>query len=387
MKIKRDYVIFLIIYLIALAITLNFALRNPITSDRGLEYDIYHYTTETGKWANDGNVSIGYLVNSSLTVTYFPAQLQRATGLNEVLLFKTFPCFLYVLMPAFVYLLSRRYLSIRQSILCSMMILTNFYFMYYSNIGRVGVALAFSAVLMWAVLGKRFIIGSIAAILVVLSHYATAFIVLSLLGFALIYMAIRYRQTSKATIVVLGVMLVATYIWYGLIASSVWQIANLFISNTAQLQSGPTVINGIQQANTIKDNFFALSSREELIQVAFGKTLVSMNIPQKIEFVLSWFLVLSVAWGLFVAFWKKALPPLLIGLGIGSFGLLLLTFALPHLSVYYGMERVWFTGLITLAACWVIGTKKLGFYFQGSILILYGLATSGILHRLFGILK
>jgi hypothetical protein len=139
-----------------------------------------------------------------------------------------------------------------------------------------------------------------------------------------------------------------------------------------------------------RSNYWKLEYREQVVQAAFGRSWHVMNIPQKIELILSWLVVIGFSYGVLQAIRKKLLPPLISFMAVAMYGILVLTVIIPHVSVYYGVIRVMFTGWIVLAPCFVVGvadiTKRK--YLPAALLVLlYASATSGWMHSLFGIVK
>src|SRR3972149_11509966 len=103
---SKDTVVFLLIYLLTLVFMLHYNLTHPIVNDGVYEYRGYLL-----------NIKEGWLyryssINSVLVSIWFPAMLQRMTGIDPMILFRIFPPVFYAMAPTFTYLMSRRYLGI-----------------------------------------------------------------------------------------------------------------------------------------------------------------------------------------------------------------------------------------------------------------------------------
>ena len=182
---RIDWLVFVLIYAATLGVTVSYAVNSQvIVSDQLTEYNLYVKYVADGNWSFE----LDNIVNSCLTVTLVPAWIQRITHVDQVALFKIFPCIFYSLMPAFVYLITRRYTRVSYAVLAAFLVISSFYFMYYPANGRVGVALGFIAGAVWAILSKRYIFATAFGVLVVFSHYATGVILLVLIISAWLYL-------------------------------------------------------------------------------------------------------------------------------------------------------------------------------------------------------
>lgn len=401
-KATNDKWLFCIIYFVTLAITLHYAIfRQVIISDQELEYSLYLASIKNGGW----HFITDNIVNSCLTVTLLPAYIQRWTGLNLDLVFKAFPCFFYSLMPAFVYLIARKYLSKSYSILTAALVLSNVYFLFTPAIGRVGVGLGFMSGLMWGIATKRYWYATTFGILLVFSHYGTTFIALGLVAYLWLFYIVRrvFNMDFRKITIVLAAFLTFTIMWHFVIAAESGRYAERFTSSaitsatTAILSENET--KGLRyRLGTDRDynlgSFYSLDSREKVIQEAFGKSLPSMNTPQKIELVLSWLIVIILSLGLIYCLWRRVLAPELLLMAVLTYCLILLALLIPAISVYYGIVRVYFTSLILLAPMPALAIRaasnKLKFHGEWimvAIILPYALCVSGLMHSFFGIVK
>lgn len=404
-----DKIIFLSIYVIALVIVLN---DMQVLSDRKLEY--FNYLQIINGETID--LFVQGLTSSSLMATWLPAQIHLLTGWDSQIVFTVFPCIFFSLMPAFTYLIARRYLNVCLSIISAALILASFYFAFYASLGRVTIGWGFLALTIWAVLEKRYVVGSIASIMLVLSHYGTSFHLMFALGITWALILVmwlikrQYAQELKATSIIFAVLCISISIWYFGIASPTGGVIKGFVEQSVTLRSQtlerprpsrPEVpeeemqelIKEFKEDSRI-DNFFKIESRENVVQAAFGKNLPYMNTPQKIELVLSWLIVFIITYGLYLAIKRRELNITYGLLTVVMYLSIVITVIIPHLSVYYGAARVYFTTLIVLAPCFVIGTTEISkkiklnqYIFPTLIILFYYLAVSGILHSFFGRIK
>ena len=147
-------------------------------------------TIEEGGW----RYIRGSIVNSCLMRTVVPAYIQRLTGINPEWLFKIYPCFLYSLMPSFIHLIARKSFNRGYAVLASMFVLSHFYFAFYPVMGRVAIAWGFWAGLIWALVSERYWLALPFGLLVIFSHYGTAYITLGVIGVLLFCLIMKHPR-------------------------------------------------------------------------------------------------------------------------------------------------------------------------------------------------
>ena len=398
--------VFLIIYSVAFALTASFSLRswdNEIKADGDFfrEYAVY-------KQAIAGQLNLrsdqNRLLESCFFSTILPALIQRMTKIDPGLLFKIFPSAFSALMPAFVYLTVRQYLDVQYSLIAAILVISNFYFLYDSNIGRVGIALGFASGMVWVLLAGNAWLSILFAIAMILSHYGTTYLMLYVIGLTWLVLLVIGQDTLRFAVALVTIG-AGVFLWHFVIVKRTGKIiVRAFLgmvfnpkSDTLKRPISCAVIPGItrvEEADNWVQGFFRLEHREAGVQVAFGKTWRFMNIAQKIEWVLSWLIVLFLTAGLGIAAQQGGFTIEFVVLGIIFYSAILLAIAIPHLSVFYGALRVYFSSLIVLAPCFVFGVKIIsesvglnGYLVAWFIIFWYALAVSGWLHRMMGIKK
>lgn len=400
-----DKCIFWGIYLIAIGLTFTSSIfKMELVADSLTEYEYYLSIIESGKWSYEVN----NLITSCVISTYIPAIVQRITHLEPQLVFRIFPCIFYSMMPAFSYLISRRYLNKRYSLLAVGFILSSFYFLYAPLICRIGIALGLWAGMLWAMLGKRIILASVFAFMVVIAHYGTAYYAILAIGGMFVYMLALHRKQELKTIgIVLAVLVVITAGWHFGISWESGRYGRGFIKQAIEMTAPESYViaqypdatrsevSELKRAPEMKKSaLFSLGSRESVVQAAFGAYWPVMNIPQKIEWGLSWLLVALLSVGVFAVWRFRLLSDSHRGLVALAYIAILLAVIVPTISVYYGVVRLYFTGLPILVPCIVIGGKYLcskvnikAYYPLAAFILMYVLCVSGTVHLMFGLVK
>jgi hypothetical protein len=381
--------IFLIIYSATLIGMLYYNLSHPPINDGVKEYETFLLNLDHG-WEYRRT-----LVNSSLVTTWLPAMVARYTGLDAMTLFRITPPIFYALMPAFTYLIARRYLAIRYAIIAALVVVTNSHILFFPDIGRVGVGIAFFAGMIWALLEKRMWWAIGFALLVVFAHYGTALIAMGLTFAVWAGYLLWKKKTLSQYLVVFLVLAISIGVWHFWISSySGWIMATYGTqTELPQLTGdivGPTAGPGI-------DTFMDIGSRETAVQNALGIGLNST--PQVIEVVANWLVVGAITLGLWLLVRGRQAEAEFKIMGISLWGLIILTVAAPWLSQFYGGMRVYFTTLpvlaigLPVAVKWIAEKVRIGkvrvepIVLCGLLLMALAMSTSGLIYRPFGEVK
>ena len=388
-KISKDTIIFIVIYLVAFTIMQWYSLTHPLVNDRVYEYRDYLANIASGGWEYRNSST-----NSSIIPIFIPYLIQRWTGWDVLLTFRVFPPFLYALMPAFVYLIARRFLDIKYAIMPVLVVISSSYISYFPDVGRVGIALGFLAGMVWSLLERKLLWAVVFAVAVVFSHYGTAVIAIGLscvvLGVSIIWQGLRNTKWTRFIIyssVVFLVLVISTGVWHFGIAK---YSGDTMVSTILQ----PEEARAIMGEDWGKMQPLHLEDTDIVAQKAFGLTLGVEPIPGKIEIATNWLLVAFITLGLYLMLRKKAIDTPFKIMTTALYGLIIMTIAIPQFSIYYGTIRVYFTALILLAVCFPFGIKWVAdkthlspLLLASTILVLYVLSTSGIIYLPFGLTK
>jgi len=378
---RTDTIIAILCYITVASIVLYYNMTHPLVNDGVQEYQEYLLNIQNG-WQY--RIS---LTNSCLVTTWIPALLSRGLGLDEYILFRVFPVFFYPLMATFVYLIARRYLEVKYAVVAVAVVIVNSHILYFPDIGRVGVAIAFMAGMLWALLERRLIWTIVFGALVVFSHYGTALIATGIVGFAFFGLLLWKRIFEKYCFVVFSLLVLLVVVWLFIVAGFSGEIMSKTLFQTK---------GGVWEDTGQVENpdFLDATIREPAVQDALGIDLASMPTPKKLEIVANWIVVLLVSLGLLLFVRNKAVDSPAKLVAIGLYGLILFTIALPWLSVFYGGMRVYFTSLSILATCFPLGACWLAKKVRVSpfaliipVLLFYALGTSGLIYLPFGLVK
>ena len=377
----KDVKIFLIIYLLTLIGMLWYNLSHPPINDGIKEYETFLLNLDHG-WEYRRT-----LVNSSLITTWLPAIAARITSLDAMTIFRITPPIFYALMPAFTYRIARRYLAVRYAIVATLVVVTNSHIMFFPDIGRVGVGIAFFSGMVWALLHYRLWWAIVFALLVVFSHYGTALIAMGLTLVCWAGYLLWKKQLLKQYLVVFLVLAVSTGVWHFWISSySGWVMFTYGIQTDIPSRTGDII------GPNWHGDWLNPADREPAVQNALGIGVDS--IPKLIEVVANWSVVGLTTLGLWSFLRGKNIENVAKIMGLSLWLLIVFTVAVPWLSVFYGGMRVFFTALPVLAICFSLGIKKLSGWVRVKplvlcivALIIFALSTSGIVYRPFGMEK
>ncbi len=388
MKISKDTLVFIGIYLATFAIILQYNISHPLVNDNVFEYRDYIANIASGwKYRNSS-------LNSCLIPVWIPSLIQRWTNWDAILVFRLFPPFFYALMPAFVYLIARRYLALKYALISALVIISSSYILYFPDVGRIGIALGFMAGMVWALLEKKLIWASVFAVLVVFSHYGAAIIAIGLVGAGfggvLLWEWLKpkaSRDLIKPYLITLCVLVILTLVWHFGIAK---YSGNTMFSTMLQPWKAKAIMGQDWGEMSILD----MGSRDVVAQKAFGMTLPDEPIPGKIEIVANWLVVVFFTLGLLIMLRNKMVDTPFKIMAMALYGLIVATVIIPQFSYYYGTIRVFFTALTLLAVCFPFGIEWVAnrihlspFLLSAIVLILYAVSTSGLIYLPFGLCK
>lgn len=385
---NRNALIFGIIYLLTLAFMLNYNFTHPVINDGVYEYHGYMLNIADG-WQYRYSA-----INSSLVSIWFPAMLQKMTGIDPLILYRVFPPFFYALTPAFTYIISRKYFGIRDSVVATLLVACSSYILFFPDIGRVGVALGVLAGLIWALLSKKLLTSVVFSFLLVFAHYATPLIAIGLVLVILVGRLLWDRINVRVTAAALCTLILFTGGWHFGIAhysgdSMLWTLLHPGEARGILEDYIPGVRVDVPQGG-----FLELKSRDYVTQEAFGRHFATNSTPLKIEVAINWIVVGLITLGLSLTLKNKSIDKIFKVVLIALYGLTTASVIIPSISVFYGTQRVYFTSLIVLAACFPVGTKWLAekihlpaLSVSLAVLLVYGATTSGLTYTLFGLTK
>ena len=388
MSINRNYLVPIGIYLVAFSIVLYYNLSRSLVNDGIWEYLIYSCNLEHG-WLNRP-----LLVNYCIIPTLLPVYVHSVTGVNSYLLFRIWPALFYPLMPVFTYLIARRYFSLKWSLVAVTVLLLNSYFIYFPDVGRVGISLGFMAGMIWAFLGKRIWYLLLFTVLTAFSHYGASVLALALIGGATLLTLLIKKQLIRSGVVVTLVLLLIIGVWFMFMPTKFGgtQVVEAVVtySEAGKFNKGTSpAVEGVVPSDT-KD-WVELESREATVQTALGLNFGDLTVPNKVELLSNWAIVGLLTLGLLLMLKNRLLDFNVRSLAFVAYGLVVASVVVPWVSVNYGVTRVLFSSSIVLTLGIPISLQWLGSrlknltpFLTALVLLSYGLSTSGIIYRIFG---
>lgn len=192
----NDFIISLVIYLIAMSVSVYWIINGALSDDGKALYYLYNSYIDM---LNNGGfhlINTG-LSSSCLTTTLFPAIVQNLLHTDPLLTYCTIPYIFYSFIPVSSYLISRRYLNIRYSVIVAVLILVSFTTLQATIMDKMGISLGAMSVSILALLNKDFVLAGFFGVIVVLSHYAVGFIYLGIVAVAVLATIISLYNHRK----------------------------------------------------------------------------------------------------------------------------------------------------------------------------------------------
>jgi hypothetical protein len=313
--------------------------------------------------------------------------IARYTGIDAMTLFRITPPIFYALMPAFTYLIARRYLAVRYAIVAALVVIANSHILFFPDIGRVGVGVAFFAGMLWALLEKRLWWAIVFGLLVVFAHYGTALIAMGLTFAVWATYILWKRKLLTQYVVVFLVLVVVIGVWHFWISSySGWVMLTYGVQTDMPSMTGDIIGPEI---GWDAEAFLDINTREYAVLRALG--IVGMTVPETIEVVVNWIVVGSITLGLWLLVIFGRIETEFKIMGASLWLLIVFTVAVPWLSQFYGGMRVMFTGLPILAIGlpvwlkWIAEKVKVKpIVLCGLVIVMLVVSTSGLIYRPFG---
>lgn len=350
---RKCLIICAVLYTISLAILIPIALSRPLANDRSTEYSEFLDRIDAGTWKSVPDS----LVNSSIMATLIPAWIAKYTGIRPDIVFNLFPCLFQALIPVFVFLISRRYLKDGHAVLAGLFLMSQYNFLYNSNLGRVAIAWGIFAIFAWAFISRRYLIMVITALLMVFSHYGTSMIAFFVICFCVIGLIIQnrlnWREWIKPFVSAVSVCIFIA-IWYFVLAESAGFYISKFVENTIYQVVNSVNLNAADNvtaaANSLPDySIFAITNKEYVVQLAFGQHWGDMTAYMKVEWFICWAIILTLLAGIFYAIKKGVLKDIHLYFALGMLIMIGAAILVPYASMKYGVVRVYFQSLIVIA--------------------------------------
>lgn len=290
------------LFLIALSLILIVTMRGNyvINSDPGYEYQIFKITSQNYLWAINPAGSIAY--ESMLSISILPVCINLFLGfVNAFLIFKLIFPFFFSLIPVIIYLLIKK-------LKISSVIAFFSSFLFLSYMGVISANRQWIAFLFFGLMLLIFFIDSINLIIkkmlftlfgfsMIVSHYSTAYIALSL--FTLTYFITflyRKRENKKIKIgqlnppkktdfyltgILIILLLLFGFLWYNQVTSTANGLVNFAhqsISNFGNIFNEDTNAEGTSVLQQF--NILYTPNINNLLQQNLNETLKNQNISQ-----------------------------------------------------------------------------------------------------------
>ena len=337
--------------LVVLSISLSLLLLVSLRSHYIIGSDLHSVYYQFASILNDHYMALGpsaqtlYSLSVGVGSMALPVTYQLILGTDPQVLFNSIYALLFLVVPLIVYLISTRYVEERYALIAS--------FAYMAQ--ATFIAVLFSSQKNTTTGRALFLVFATAG---VISHYATAYLFLLMLGIAVIVLAIVSRGRSLSANVTSAMFVLyfaVLYLWWGLItASSALYYGVQFLQNS---------FTGV-----IFDFF---SQRSNDTQALLGAGVGQKTVVAQTEFVFTWALFACVAIGLIVLVLKRkemttmyrgSKPSFLraqfeadyFALALAAGGVLLIALVVPN-GGFYSLPRTYFFVMTVLSVFFVIG--------------------------------
>ncbi len=215
------------IYFVSLSLLLMYSLRSAhiLGWDINLEYEVFQSTLQNLVWKMSSHPNLDY--NACLSVTILPTIFQVLTNIGSEYIFKVIFQIIFAFTPVMLYVLAKKFLEKPFAFLASFLFLSQtWFFEQMPALIRQEIAFIFYILILLVVFDSqlsrrmRFLLFFIFNVGLVLSHYSTSYIWITLLigGIMLSYFiktvvpSLR-NQSTIANPLILIIPLILVYIW------------------------------------------------------------------------------------------------------------------------------------------------------------------------------
>lgn len=327
-------------------------------------WSVYHY-------ANVIDRSYALQV-SCLFTTFIPAKISMIIPVSPEIFYKIYILIMLSLLPVAVYALARNFTNIANSFIAALFLIGWVNFLQGASTARATIALGFLALaLLFAFRnnsGKYLRYGIIicAGALVPVAHYATAMIAIMLLAGVIVLSLIIKKATwnfKRPMIVLFSAILLITLVWCFAISRNPLTVMKMVISDalsnapmTAQVIQSPTVSGG--SSDTPSPEIVYVPGK--INQALFGhNSYGGGSVVYYALLAIGWLTLMLIAYGLYRAFKERRYPAELRVMGLLSVTGCIIVISVPFLSSAYGIERIYFQGLLVLGEFFAYGVSKL----------------------------
>jgi len=435
------------IFLISLSLLLMYSLRSwhIIGWDINLEYKTFRLTASNYLWSS---TIANNAYNACLSITILPTILHNFLNIHSEYVFKILYPLLFTEVPLTIYLLSKRYTTNIAAFLASFFfIIQPTFYGTMPALARQEVAFIYFSLILFALftdnirLGIKNILVLLFGASMIVSHYSTSYIALTLIIFTYIvrkifninsnlsrHKILQNNSNYKIRLNIILILIIFTFIWntqltnssHSLIETIHYTLMNINKTFTEEMKS--TSLKSLffysdssytnDQLNSFIENYIPWYIEANNIKPILNngkytltikprtsfdtRNLVTTQFIKYIYLFAKFIIVLSLLFGFIylVYIYKKDKTKIDIEYiylsSIGVF-LILLILVLPYLSIAYNFERLLQQNLIFLSLIIVFGIQLVFKYFRkikyiiiSIIFIIYFIYLSGVLVPILG---
>ena len=397
---KRLYPV--VIFLISISLLLIYMLRFPHIHGRDVHVEYYFFQTVLSNlhWSIVGHSPL----NACLSISLLPTIYQSIININaQEYLFKGVYVSICSFLPLAIYTSSKKYVGNLYAFLASFFFISQVTFLGAVVNPRTITAIFFVALAVMVFFNdkieplKRRILFIVFMLLVVVSHYSTAYIFFFVMLFSWLAVEIfskRYTFKKSITLTVVLLFFAFIFFWYSQVTDTAFNSGVRFVEDT--------FIN-------LNKLFIAESRTEGYMQLA-GKE-AAYPILSRVNLAVTWGTFILIGIGVLTMlkrfkemiatsnvkhkkpdFLKTKFEVEYLVMTLACVGLLVIMIALPYVSRGYTIFRLYSLMMIILSVCFIIGGMIVSRYLKLKpylvillILIPYFLFVTGAIHQICGV--
>jgi hypothetical protein len=300
-----------------------------------------------------GRAAHDSLLHTAIITTRLPALIQPFTGLEPVAWYRLYLAILLSLAPACLFLLCKKAgASTLVSLAIIALFMGQFYFVDGFSFTRIVTGTAVYFLIAWLLLKWKNSWRHVMALaglctLMAFTYYGVSAVAIICVAATIPFILFIQRDYLLRVSAMLAIFVIIATAGYSVARQSDNMLGRGFESPVKVIRTLVRIafaeVKGeTMQLNGRTTNISDWGSRENVVQVAFGKDLSGSSLGYKVNWALQWVMILGVSTLSLVGFWHY--KDWLSSLGLVHFLLCVLAVAIPSMGIAWGIARFWFVG-------------------------------------------
>lgn len=391
----------IVVYSISISLLLIFMLRFTHINGHDVHFEYYIFQTTLGnlRWST----FLHSTLDSTLSISLLPAIFQSILNMeSQEFLFKGVYVVICSFSPLAIYIIANKYVDEMYAFLASVFFMAQSHFLVTAGSPRTSLAIFFVALAIMVLLNdnisqiKRRGLFLIFIVSIILSHYSTSYItfimfISSFILLEIVRMSNKLTFEKRVTSISIVLFFTLMFAWYSMatevafssgvkfIVDTIAQFNNFFVEESRSSQF--VKLAGKELAHPIVSRINLVNTFSAFFYIGVGVLTIIYRFKSMVSF--------SNIMSMKPSFLKSKFDMQYLAMVVMCSGLLVIMLVLPHVSVGYGIQRLFLLAMVVLSICFVIGGTTLSKYLHIAphlliliVLVPYFLFSSGFVNTI-----